>query len=76
MTFLPDTSRATPVNLAGMGWFALLILAAIPIYWIGFVSLGQSWLTAEYSYGPLIPLISTYLLLRELRRTPPAPASR
>ena len=71
MTFLPDTSRAHPTNLAGPGWFALLIAAALPIYWIGFVSLGQAWLTAEYSYGPLIPLISTYLLLRELRRGPP-----
>ena len=74
MTFLPDTSRTQPMNLAGLGWFALLILTALPVYWIGFVSLGQSWLTAEYSYGPLIPLISTYLLLRELRQNPPAPA--
>ena len=71
MTFLPDTSRTYPLNLAGLGWFALLIVAAVPIYWIGFVSLGASWLTAEYSYGPLIPLISTYLLLRELRQNPP-----
>ena len=74
MTFLADTSRAQPINWVGLGWFALLLLAAMPIYWIGFVSLGASWLTAEYSYGPLIPLISTYLLLRELRQTPSAPA--
>ena len=73
MTFLSDTSRSRPLNLAGLGWFTLLILSAVPIFWIGFVSLGQSWMTAEYSYGPLIPLISAYLLLRELRHRPPAP---
>ena len=27
-------------------------------------------MTPEYSYGPLIPLISLYLFLRELRRAP------
>ncbi len=74
MTYLPDTGRAYMTNWTGIGWFGLLVLASIPIYWIGFVSLGQSWLTAEYSYGPLIPLISTYLLLRELRLAPTAPA--
>jgi exosortase len=74
MTFVPETVRTHPLNLSGLGWFTLLILSAVPIFWIGFVSLGQSWMTAEYSYGPLIPLISTYLLLRELRENPSAPA--
>lgn len=60
-------------NLAGLGWFALLILAALPIFWLGFASLSAAWITPEYSFGPLIPLISTYLLLRELRRDPPMP---
>jgi len=73
MTYAPDTPRSHPLNLAGLGWFSLLVLSALPVFWIGFVSLGQSWMTAEYSYGPLIPLISAYLLLRELRQTPPAP---
>lgn len=73
MTYAPDTPRSHPLNLTGLGWFSLLILTALPVFWIGFVSLGQSWMTAEYSYGPLIPLISTYLLLRELRQSPPAP---
>lgn len=61
------------VNPAGLLWLALLILAGLPIYWIGLVSLGQAWITPEYSHGPLIPLISLYLFLRELRRRPPAP---
>ena len=66
-------SRSLPVNLAGLGWLGLLIAASLPIFWLGFASLGVAWLTPEYSYGPLIPLISGYLLLRELRLSPPAP---
>ena len=65
---------ARAVNPAGLMWFGLLIAAALPIYWIGLKSLGAAWITPEYSHGPLIPLISLYLFLRELRRAPPAPA--
>ena len=61
------------VNPAGLMWFGLLLVSALPIYWIGLKSLGAAWITPEYSHGPLIPLISLYLFLRELRRTPPAP---
>jgi len=64
------------INRAGLFWLALLVLAPTPIFWIGYVSLGQAWITPEYSHGPLIPLISLYLFLRELRRGPqeePAP---
>ena len=74
MTISSFTSRALPLNPLGLGWFGLLIVVALPIYWLGFVSLGAAWITPEYSYGPLIPLISLYLLLRELRLNPPPPA--
>lgn len=74
MTFTSDTSRSLSLNPAGFGWFLLLVATALPVYWIGFVSLGRAWITPEYSHGPLIPLISLYLFLRELRHTPPAPA--
>jgi exosortase D (VPLPA-CTERM-specific) len=62
-----QTSR---LNGIGLSLFAVLILGSIPIFWIGFVSLAKAWSTAEYSHGPLIPLISLYLFLRELRRSP------
>jgi exosortase len=52
-------------------WFVLLIVAALPVYWLGLQSLGRAWITPEYSHGPLIPLISLYLFLRELRQAPP-----
>ncbi len=63
-----------PLNLAGLLWFTLLLAGSIPIFWIGFVSLAKAWSTAEYSHGPLIPLISLYLFLRELRSLPPPKA--
>ncbi len=59
------------INPAGLFWFAVMVVAAVPIYWSGFVSLGRAWVTPEYSHGPLIPLISLYLFLRELRHAPP-----
>lgn len=65
-----NISRTTAGMLAGPGWFGALLLASVPLFWAGFVSLYQAWGTAEYSHGPLIPLISLYLFLRELRRTP------
>ncbi|MCA8884782.1 MAG: VPLPA-CTERM-specific exosortase XrtD [Rhodobacteraceae bacterium] len=59
-----------PVNLGGFGAFLLLVLAALPVFMNGFIELAQRWSTPEYSHGPLIPLISLYLFLRELRRMP------
>ncbi len=59
------------LNPGGFGLFLLLCVVAIPIYWIGLVSLASAWSTPEYSHGPLIPLISLYLFIRELRRSPP-----
>ncbi|TGD61778.1 VPLPA-CTERM-specific exosortase XrtD [Tabrizicola sp. WMC-M-20] len=69
------SARSLPfgLNPAGLFWLGLLIVASVPLFWIGFVSLGKAWMTPEYSHGPLIPVISLYLFLRELRQTPPAP---
>ena len=58
------------VNPIGLTWFLAMIAVALPIYWLGFKSLGAAWITPEYSHGPLIPLISLYLFLRELRKAP------
>lgn len=57
------------VDTVGLFWFVALLAASVPIFWLGFVSLAKAWSTAEYSHGPLIPLISLYLFLRELRRS-------
>ena len=52
-------------NWWGLGLFCALIACALPVFWMGLQSLGAAWITPEYSHGPLIPLISAYLLLRE-----------
>lgn len=67
-------TRSVPLRPAGLGWFLLLIAGSVPLFQLGLVSLGQAWITPEYSYGPLIPVISLYLFLRELRRMPPPAA--
>ncbi|SNR72113.1 VPLPA-CTERM-specific exosortase XrtD [Puniceibacterium sediminis] len=75
-----DLSGSRAVNPLGVLLFAALIAVALPIFWLGFQSLASAWITPEYSHGPLIPLISLYLFLRELRRAPPrdpsAPVNR
>ncbi|WP_170359781.1 MULTISPECIES: VPLPA-CTERM-specific exosortase XrtD [Ruegeria] len=60
------------LNAAGLFWFVLLLFGSVPVLWIGIVSLGAAWSTPEYSHGPLIPIISLYLFLRELRNYPSA----
>lgn len=67
---LPATVRINPVGLI---WFILLVGCAVPVYWLGFKALGRAWMTPEYSHGPLIPVISLYLFLRELRRAQAEP---
>lgn len=62
------------VNVWGALLFLALVVAAIPVFWLGFESLGRAWITPEYSHGPLIPLISLYLFLRELRDKTHLPA--
>ncbi len=64
---LSETMRKTRF---GMLWFLLCLIAVIPVFWTGFVSLGDAWLTPEYSHGPIIPLLSGYLFLRDMRKVP------
>ena len=59
-----------PTLSTGFVWFVVLMIVSVPLFWIGFASLGRAWITPEYSHGPLIPLISLYLFLRELRDKP------
>ena len=64
-----------PIAISGgFLWFVLLVAVSLPLFWSGFVSLGRAWITPEYSHGPLIPMISLYLFLRELRDKPAVPS--
>jgi exosortase D (VPLPA-CTERM-specific) len=62
-------------NFLALGALLALCVVSLPVFWFGFVSLGAAWSTPEYSHGPLIPAISLYLFLRELRDAPPGPAT-
>ncbi|MBE3638046.1 VPLPA-CTERM-specific exosortase XrtD [Mangrovicoccus algicola] len=68
----PENSTIT-ANWRGFAWLVLAVAASLPVFWYGFSALGRAWLTPEYSHGPLIPVISLYLFLRELRHSPPVP---
>ena len=73
-----DRSRGLPaltLRPAGLFWFVVTLVAVLPIFWIGLRSLAVAWSTAEYSHGPLIPLVSLYLFLRELRRDDRGPTA-
>jgi len=66
-------------NWVGFAWLVVLVAASLPMFWFGFQALAAAWVTPEYSHGPLIPLVSLYLFLRELRHSPPVtgdPGSR
>ncbi len=65
-----NASLTRSLNPLGLAWFALLVVASLPVFWLGFTSLAAAWSTPEYSHGPLIPIISLYLFLRELRQMP------
>jgi exosortase D (VPLPA-CTERM-specific) len=58
---------------AGPIVLALALAGAVAVFWMGIVSLGQAWVLPEYSHGPLIPVLSGYLFLRQLKMVPPAP---
>lgn len=63
------------LNGGGLSWQHLagplaLCIAAVPAFWLGLASLGEAWARPEYSHGPLIPLISGYLFLRQMRDEP------
>ena len=61
---------AFSLNIWGLLLFLALCAGSLPIFWFGFESLARAWSTPEYSHGPIIPLISLYLFLRELRAAP------
>lgn len=57
--------------LAGPALFIAALAASVLYFWPGIASLVDAWATPEYSHGPLIPLISLFLMLREMRAVPP-----
>lgn len=72
--FITDTAKSPILRGFTFGFcvFLLLLAAAAGFFWFGIVSLGEAWSTAEYSHGPLIPVLSLILFLKHLKDTPKA----
>ena len=67
---------AAPVNPRGMFWLALAVVSTLPLFWFGFTGLAQEWTRPEFSHGPVIPVLSFYMFLREMKFVPPAAPGR
>ena len=68
---MPPTGGALNRNTAGTAWFILTVLSALPLFWFGLAGLADEWARPEYSHGPVIPVLSFYMYLRELKAVPP-----
>lgn len=64
------------VDVVGIGLLALTALGSIAYFFGGLMSLGAAWSTAEYSHGPLIPILSFVLFLKHLKVVSPQHPSR
>lgn len=59
------------VDPAGLVWFGLAIVSTLPLFWFGFAGLATEWSRPEFSHGPVIPILSFYMFLREMKFVPP-----
>ncbi len=55
---------------SGVLWLVLALIGAALFFQEGVSALLAAWATPEYSHGPIIPLLSGVLLLRELKDVP------
>ena len=54
----------------GMLLLVVSVIAAIAFFWEGIEALLVAWQLPEYSHGPLIPVLSALLFLRQLKDVP------
>lgn len=57
----------------GVFWLAVSVIAALLFFRDGFDVLFEAWSKPEYSHGPLIPVLSALMFLRDLRQHPAQP---
>jgi exosortase D (VPLPA-CTERM-specific) len=77
---MPPHAALMAIRLPGVlslawPWLAVAGLGAAAFYWSALSSLGVAWQRPEYSYGPMVPLITAYMTLRELHHRPLQPDS-
>jgi exosortase D (VPLPA-CTERM-specific) len=54
----------------GMFWLGVAVLGALVFFREGIAELLRAWQLPEYSHGPLIPVLSMLLFLRQLKTVP------
>ncbi len=75
MTVANETQRSARIGIFGSDWSGaiaagLALAIMFVFYWDGLIAMVQSWARPEYSFGPLVPLVSAYMLLHEIRQRP------
>lgn len=73
MSFVRDTDTLQgAMSFQGWGifWLLLSIIGAAVYFQTGVIAFVEGWGTPEYSYGPLVPVLSAYMFLRQLRDMP------
>lgn len=60
----------------GLFWLLAMSIGAASFFSHGVVILLDAWGEPEYSHGPLIPVLSGILFLRELKQFPPQPGPK
>ena len=66
----PEKAGLFRSNWAGAIAAAVALAIMLVFYWHGFVAMVQAWTRPEYSFGPLVPFVSAYMLLHEIRQRP------
>lgn len=66
----PTLPRASEFISWGMFWFFVATAGAIVFFGDGLHALLLAWQKPEYSHGPIIPLLSLLLFLRQLKDVP------
>jgi exosortase D (VPLPA-CTERM-specific) len=73
MTFTSDTATTRGLSAFttwGLFWLAVATLGAAAFFSYGGEALVEAWSKPEYSHGPLIPVLSLLLFLRQLKEVP------
>ena len=73
---LPSRPAWADASLPGMLALAAAVLGAGLFFWPGTSALLEAWQLPEYSHGPLIPVLSGLLFLRQLKEWPPEPGPK
>ncbi len=58
------------IRVSGVVWLVLALVGATVFFWDGILTLIDAWQVPEYSHGPLIPVLSGLLFLRQLKTVP------